>query len=262
MKSQNRQKAKQFFASAMSTEAAKMLILQTEVEELRCAVDRLTRDLHQRDASLLAEKRKNSQFFNQLSSVEAHNYHITGDNRRLNAELRDALARIPRPQPPPQSPPQSPPPTSPPPNPPPSPSYTPTSRSYSPQSDSQPSPSHTAVTPPYTPSDPPEDGPSSTDDDDACKEIHRPPRHIETVSLSDSGSETDEVACTPGQERRPATVPASMPPALEPAAPVTPPRRSSRTAARRLDFMAFANLPVSDYFPSSPEPANKRQRRE
>ena len=213
----------------MSTEEAKMLILQTENDELRSTVARLGRDLQQRDASLLAEKRKNSQFFNQLSSVEAHNYHITGENRRLHSDLRAALFRYPVPQPPP-----------------PSPSHTPTSPSYTPTS------------PSYSPIG------SPTDDDDACKEIHPPPRRVETVCISDSdddGDETDVVPCTPGQESRPATVPSSMP-ALEPDVSVPPPRRSTRTAVRRLDFVAFANLPVSDYFPASPEPAHKRQRRE
>ena len=234
--------------------------MSTEAADLRCQVGCLLQELRIKERLLVAERARGDRYYNQLHASDAHNYHITTELRRVTGELRQAR----RPQPPP---PASPPPASPPP----SPSYTPTSRSYSPQSDSQcrPSPSHTPVTPPYTPSDPPatppytpsappEDGPSSTDDDDDCKEIHRPPRHIETVSLSNSGSETDEVACTPGQERRPATVPASMP-ALEPDAPVTPPRRSNRTAARRLDF---ANLPVSDFFPASPEPANKRQRRE
>ena len=250
----------------MSTEEAKMLILQTENDELRSDVARLVRDLQQRDASLSAEKRKNVQFFNQLSASEAHNYHITGENRRLHSDLRAALSRFPRPQPsPPSPPPVSPPPASPPPaspppatpppaprNPPPSPSHTPTTPSYTPTS------------PSYSPTGAPDNSPSSTDDDDACKEIHPPPRRVETVSISDSdndGDETDVVPCTPGQESRPATVPSSLP-ALEPDVVVPPPRRSTRTAVRRLDFVAFANLPVSDYFPASPEPAHKRQRRE
>ena len=239
----------------MSTEEAKMLILQTENDQLRSDVARLIRDLQQRDASLLAEKRKNSQFFNQLSSVEAHNYHITGENRRLHADLRAALFRYPLPQPPhPSPPPASPPPASPPPaSPPPAPPSPPSSPSHTPTS-----PSFTPTSPSYSPTG------SPTDDDDACKEIHPPPRRVETVSISDSdddGDETDVVPCTPGQESRPATVPSSMP-ALEPDVSVPPPRRSQRTAARSLDFVAFANLPVSDYFPASPEPAHKRQRRE